>query len=1191
MLIVFSSSAQNSIFWLNKPLINNQVNWVGMTGDYYDLTSTDGKNWVKGTVYYPQFSLTVIGIDWNGDRWIRALRSGNSFAYPQYSFDGISWVGINIPYMNWTSVKWDNYNKLWILVGSNYITNEIKIFTSVDGINWLNFLSNVQLGLTTTGSRYLCHNSGGNVLSSNDLVNWHSYPALGLYPGIYQDLRILNIYWDGRKVIASGDYYSSDASARRGVIMTSVDGITYKVVVNGRDTQNPVSIFDNIFEYKGDIYVRGTITTDPNFNSIFYKSTDLVTWNPNVYGFTGESKGSELVFTDYNGSSSSQIKHTITNLSNPDYSALDKGFTAMKSRFVKDYLKMNVTCPIVRTTINEISNNYIKVRVYFDSDGGTDIIQKGICWSTSPNPTLADQHTEDGAFADSYITTAINLLPDTRYYIRSYAINSVCTVYSSDESGGVTYPSLLPTVATRYVTYVGSTSASFEGSVIADGGATVTDRGFCWSTSPNPTISSNHVSAGSGLGIFNSGASGLSQNTTYYVRAYALNSSGYAYGSQLTFTTGGSIYEIPILQGINISNITLSTADAQSTIISDGGDMLIGLGFCYSTTNPNPTTSDTTIGGVSLGGDLTATLTGLSPMTRYYIRAYATNSVGTGYSSVTSFETNTNILATLSSSLFGETTTDMDVRWTITLSNPAVGYVIFPLVITNSNNTGTTTVGVIFNSGQQTSSVVSTYSKAMSQYTAYCNFDALPSGYYGSNTASYVISTLPTALPTVTTTAISNIATNSASGGGNVTFDGGSTVTARGICWSTNPNPTTSDSKTTDGSGVGGFTSNITGLICGTNYFVRAYATSSSGTAYGNTVNFSTDVCTYVPTVSLNAINKYGDTYATFSGAVTGDGNSTVTERGFVYSTSPSPTTSNNKITLGNGIGLYSTNIYGLSQNTRYYVRAYAINSVGTAYSNEVDFTTLNTTVVVNISTAIPSNITVSSATLGGNISSDGGNTITDRGVVYGLSINPTISDTKVQSGSGTGAYSLNVTGLTQGTTYHVRAYAINSSGTFYGADENFITLTDGATACGAGQTFPGGTSYPSTNSVVLGSGTGIVTLTFDALGIPDFFSVEYNSTIYNSGWRGDPIYDYGGSLRDSFRSSLIGKVDPSQNTPFPPTFPNTALYPEDGYPRINSVTGQIVFSKTTNNPTSATVKVYAPMSGTKWSYVLSCPN
>ncbi len=95
-------------------------------------------------------------------------------------------------------------------------------------------------------------------------------------------------------------------------------------------------------------------------------------------------------------------------------------------------------------------------------------------------------------------------------------------------------------------------------------------------------------------------------------------------------------------------------------------------------------------------------------------------------------------------------------------------------------------------------------------------------------------------LPTLTTTAISLITFNSASSGGNITADGGSAVTARGVCWNTSTNPTIANSNTVDGSGIGSYTSSLTGLSGGTTYYVRAYATNACGTAYGDELSFTT---------------------------------------------------------------------------------------------------------------------------------------------------------------------------------------------------------------------------------------------------------------------------------------------------------------------------------------------------------------
>ena len=97
-----------------------------------------------------------------------------------------------------------------------------------------------------------------------------------------------------------------------------------------------------------------------------------------------------------------------------------------------------------------------------------------------------------------------------------------------------------------------------------------------------------------------------------------------------------------------------------------------------------------------------------------------------------------------------------------------------------------------------------------------------------------------TGIPVLSTTAVTDITQATATCGGNITSDGGATVTARGVCWSTNQTPTISDNKTTDGTGVGNFVSSISGLTANTTYYVRAYATNSNGTAYGSAMSFTT---------------------------------------------------------------------------------------------------------------------------------------------------------------------------------------------------------------------------------------------------------------------------------------------------------------------------------------------------------------
>jgi hypothetical protein len=195
-------------------------------------------------------------------------------------------------------------------------------------------------------------------------------------------------------------------------------------------------------------------------------------------------------------------------------------------------------------------------------------------------------------------------------------------------------------------------------------------------------------------------------------------------------------------------------------------------------------------------------------------------------------------------------------------------------------------------------------------------------------------------LPVVTTTAISAIGNTDATGGGNVTDDGNDDVTARGIVWGTSTAPTTSlSTKTSNGNGTGAFTSALTSLSPGTQYFVRAYATNGEGTAYGEEVSFTTGE--EAPTVTTTAASSLTSSSVTLGGNVTSAGTSAVTARGVVYSTSQNPTIAlTTKTSNGTGAGSFTASLTGLTEGTLYYARAYATSTVGTSYGDQVSFTT-----------------------------------------------------------------------------------------------------------------------------------------------------------------------------------------------------------------------------------------------------------
>ena len=194
---------------------------------------------------------------------------------------------------------------------------------------------------------------------------------------------------------------------------------------------------------------------------------------------------------------------------------------------------------------------------------------------------------------------------------------------------------------------------------------------------------------------------------------------------------------------------------------------------------------------------------------------------------------------------------------------------------------------------------------------------------------------------TISTISATNISNTSVTINGEVKYDGGSTVIQRGVCWSTNQNPTIADNITSNGSGSGSFTSYITSLNANTTYYSRAYATNGVGTAYGNQINFTTtNISGSLPTLTTVSASNVTNNSAVSGGNITSDGGSTVTQRGVCWSTNQNPTIADNITTNGSGSGSFTSSITSLNSNTTYYSRAYATNGVGTAYGNQINFTT-----------------------------------------------------------------------------------------------------------------------------------------------------------------------------------------------------------------------------------------------------------
>jgi len=270
--------------------------------------------------------------------------------------------------------------------------------------------------------------------------------------------------------------------------------------------------------------------------------------------------------------------------------------------------------------------------VIAEGDGFTE---RGICYSTTEDPTVADDialYTEDSPEATFYVTLS-GLDYATTYYARAYATGDAGTVYGEQVSF-TTLP-VVPFLTTADISDITGNSASGGGEVTGNGGAEITERGICFSTDENPTIDDSKTSDGEGTGAFESVLSNLQGNTKYYVRAYATNSAGTGYGPQVTFTT---LVDLPKVTTAAVSEVTKTSALAGGAVSDNGGADISSYGIVWSM-NPDPTTSDNVAEGTMDMDSFVVELADLSMTTTYYVRAYATNSAGTGYGETVSFTT------------------------------------------------------------------------------------------------------------------------------------------------------------------------------------------------------------------------------------------------------------------------------------------------------------------------------------------------------------------------------------------------------------------------------------------------------------------------------------------------------------------------------------------------------------------------
>ena len=784
----------------------------------------------------------------------------------------------------------------------------------------------------------------------------------------------------------------------------------------------------------------------------------------------------------------------------------------------------------------------------------------------------------------------------------------------------------LPIVATVAASNIGMNTATTGGNIFSDGGAPVTARGVCYSVTPNPTLSESHTADGTGTGAFTSNLTNLVENTTYYVRAYATNIAGTAYGNEISFTTetGSSMgnacpgaptvtdYDGNIYNTVQIGTQCWMRENLRTTHyangdpIAEGTDYSSNIPYRYT---PNGNAATVTAYGylynwpAVMHGDSSSNtnpsgIQGICPLGWHVPSAAEWDQLATYVNSRSEFLCggyNNYIAKALASNIgwnYHNVSNTCAVCNDLSLNN-ATGFSAMPAGV------GLDDWG-FGNMAAFSSSTADNYGNINLRGLCYdepemtewpCDADGdMDEGLSvrcirGEGSSGQVPKV-------VTTSTVTNITSTSATCGGNVVNSGSAPVTTRGVCYSTSPNPTIADSHTNDGSGPGAFTSNLTGLTSGTLYYLRAYATNSLATTYGEEIAFITynpndgQPCTGTPILTDYDGNHYntvqignqcwmkenlrtthyanGDECKTPSGSsfneqapwrfTPDDNSSNVTTYGYLYnlpavmhgsdgsSSIPSgvqgicPTgwhvpsinelsllcaytsihsiyhcnnnsqyiaksladsigwinneyyynydscsvvcnpslnnttgfsarpagyhssyansfgysayiwsasmfsSNNNNYSHYLNINNYNTGIESLYWDWGYDYDAYSVRCVRDEYNVNVVPPTVNTDSVVKRTDAV--------AACFGNVTSGGGATVTDRGVCWSTTPNPTIDSNHLSVSNGMGSFNVLVGGLVTGTTYYIRAYATNSAGTGYGNDITFTATLNSGSPC-----------------------------------------------------------------------------------------------------------------------------------------------
>jgi phosphodiesterase/alkaline phosphatase D-like protein len=653
----------------------------------------------------------------------------------------------------------------------------------------------------------------------------------------------------------------------------------------------------------------------------------------------------------------------------------------------------------------------------------------------------ADQSPVTGTTATAVSHAITGLTINSTYHYRVVGQNVQGTTYGADMTF-VTSPPATPTVTTDAATRVMQDGATLNGTVNANNANTTVTFEYGLTTAYGTTVSAAESPVvGSANTTVSAAISGLTVNTTYHYRAVGVNAFGTVNGADMTFTT--STAPVVVTEPASAVGATSATLNGTANANYDTSTTVF---FQYDSSPPAPfyTYSMAAVPATISGSSdvpVTGALTGLAPNTTYYFRIYALNSLMPAQVSYGAQMTFTTLPAdtpptavTDPASAVGSTTSTLN--GTVNANNTTTTVTFEYGLDTNYGQTVTADQSPVTGS---TSTAVSSGLTGLAPNTTYHYRVVAQNTGNTVNGADMTFTTGPLP-PTASTDAATAVTSAGATLNGTVsanndsttvTFEYG-TTTAYGTTVTADQSPVTGASSTAVSRAITGLTANVT-------YHYRAVAQNSSGTTYGADMTFFTGSAP--PTAATGTASSISSTTATLNGTINANNASTTVTFEYGETTGYGRTaTADQSPVTGSADTAVSANVTNLNPSTTYHFRVVGQNASGTTYGADTTFDTASADTPVVVTTAV-SGITTSSAVSGGDVIEEGNAPVTARGVCWSTSPGPTIADNSTSDGTGAGAFTSNITGLTPGTTYYVRAYATNAFGTVYGSEFEFATI------------------------------------------------------------------------------------------------------------------------------------------------------